>query len=134
MINLKRTLFDAVYGLAVLVMAMPSSAQELNGMPDINAGRSAFNLECASCHSLDAGKVLKGPSLKAVYGRRVASESGFAYSAALTKQKGVWTEDTLDNYLRNPTSLGTGVNMVTHGLVDTKMRQDVIGFLKHNAR
>ena len=123
--------FVLTCGIATMTSAQES---ETPGTPDINAGRAAFNISCRSCDSLRAGEVMTGPSLSGLYGRRAASESNFSYSELLRKLNAVWTEDTLDTYLRNPFNMGLQVNMIIHGIVDVKILADLIGFLKHNAR
>ena len=119
----------------VATIATPVAAQdEFMGRTDIGAGRAAFRIHCASCHSLEAGKTIKGPSLKGVYGRAIGSDRSFAYSSALRDRKGAWTEPTLNTYLRDPFEMGTDVNMVVHGMTDDRMRGDVIAFLKFEAK
>ncbi len=127
-----------IASIAAITLAASFSvkAQEDDGFgrPDINSGRSVFNMTCASCHSLNRGENGTGPSLAGVYGRRAGSVADFAYSEPIRKSGLTWTEDTLDTYLRNPSNLGTQVNMIIHGIVDKKMRADLISFLKHNAK
>jgi cytochrome c len=134
MSRLNKFQFAVLVGVLAASGTQPSSAQEYMGMPDIGAGRAAFRINCASCHSLEAGKVEKGPSLNGVYGRRIASEGNFAYSEPLRRMNDTWTESTLTTYLRDPFDMGTDVNMIIHGIKDDRMSADLIGFLKHEAK
>jgi cytochrome c len=104
------------------------------GRGDINAGRASFNIECRSCHSLNAGQPGRGPSLLGIYGRRAGSDPGFAYSDPLKTARFTWTDETLNTYLRDPFSMGTQVNMIIHGIRDPQKRADLIAFLKHDAK
>jgi mono/diheme cytochrome c family protein len=60
----------AVCALAVFGASCgPSEAEP------VGRGRQVFNLHCASCHSLDPGVVIVGPSLAGVAGRAVEQGS-----------------------------------------------------------
>jgi|GEM_PF-2628921 len=133
-----KNLMVLAHGLlaATMFCSSPSQAQqdEVSGWPDINAGRAAYNIECRSCHSLKVGQADRGPSLLGIYGRVAGGDPAFVYSEQLRESKVVWTEETLNTYLRNPFEMGTQVNMIIHGIRDPKERADLIAFLKHEAR
>lgn len=100
--------------------------------PDMDAGRFEFDRTCRSCHSLNRGEVLEGPSLAGVYGRRAGSLPEFNYSDAMRNSRLVWTEDTLDTYISSPfMMMGSGINMTVHGVREDKARADLIEYLKH---
>ena len=91
--------------------------------------------KCYACHSVVPGETgLPGPNLAGVVGRRIAGESGFAYSPALVALKGqggeIWTEAALDAFLRDPEAVAPGTAMAFVGLRDAAERADVIAFLK----
>lgn len=87
----------------------------------------AYNRNCAGCHDPTFG-VAAGPTLDGVVGRPIASVPGFAYSPALKRRNGVWSEAELDAFLRNPNGYAPGTTMVLDGL-DEKSRARVIAQL-----
>ncbi len=100
--------------------------------PDMDAGRREFSRSCQNCHSLKRGEVIEGPSLAGVFGRRAGSLVEFNYSDTMRDSKIIWTEDSLDTYLVSPlTSMGSGIDMIAHGIRDDDARADLIEFLKH---
>jgi len=109
----------------------PSVAQEmLEDAASVDAGRAGYNVACKSCHSLEAGVTIVGPSLAGIYGRRAGSDPSFKYSDPLLNSAIIWQGDTLNAYLNNPFKMGKEVNMIIHGIRDKKMRADLIAFLK----
>lgn len=100
---------------------------------DIDDGRREFNRSCQQCHSLKRGEVIQGPSLAGVFGRRAGSLEEFNYSNAMKESKIIWTQESLNDYLASPlTAMGSGIDMMTHGVRDDDDRADLIEFLKHS--
>jgi cytochrome c len=90
--------------------------------------------ECELCHNLGKGQGSKiGPDLYGVVGRKVASESGFNYSAALKAKGGTWTFDALNVWLTNPRTDVPGTLMTFAGIESEKQRADVIAYLNSNS-
>ena len=92
-------------------------------------GRQVFRY-CASCHSLNPGKIKVGPSLAGLFGRRAGSEPKFYYSRALKKSGVVWNESTLMAWLANPRKFIPGNRMTFGGLPNPETRKAVIEYLK----
>lgn len=84
---------------------------------------------CLACHDLNTGATRLGPSLKGVVGRKAGSQPGYAYSQAMKSSGVTWTPDTLDAYLKSPTTYVKGTKMAFAGLPDAKDRADVIAYL-----
>jgi cytochrome c len=93
-------------------------------------GKRLF-LYCAACHSLGAGEVDKvGPNLHGVVGAKAGTRGAFAYSGALKDSGIVWTDDTLNAWLKQPAALVAGTKMTFAGLANDQDRLDLIAFLK----
>jgi cytochrome c len=85
--------------------------------------------QCMSCHTVESGKNLIGPSLHGVVGRKAASLPGFAYSDALKTSGLTWDEATLDRWLAAPAKLVPGTKMTFFGLPDPAKRKELIAWL-----
>jgi cytochrome c len=97
---------------------------------DATRGARIFG-QCMACHSIKPGENMTGPSLAGVWNHKAAVVPSFQrYSDALKKSKLVWTDDTLDKWLRDPAALVPGTTMTYPGLKEAQARQDVIAYLK----
>jgi cytochrome c len=96
---------------------------------DVSRGETSSK-KCAACHTFGKGEPNRvGPNLWGVVGRPKASEAGFNYSAAMKGQKGNWTPEDLDVYLKNPKAMVPGTAMTFAGIPRGKERADLITFL-----
>src|SRR6266851_3263714 len=87
-------------GLLGLIMAATDIAAAATG--NVQAGARAFGA-CASCHALEPGQNLTGPTLAGVWGRKAATVESFTrYSDALKTSNVVWNEQTLDRWFTDP--------------------------------
>lgn len=119
-------------GLILIAVAMMFWTVQANARPDIDEGKREFNRSCRGCHSLTSGEVKEGPSLAGVFGRRAGSLPEYNYSPAMQESKVIWTQDSLDTYLASPlTTMGSGIDMMSHGIRNEEARADLIEFLKH---
>jgi cytochrome c len=96
--------------------------------PAAAATPAAF-AQCMSCHTVEAGKNLIGPSLHGVVGRKAASLPGYAYSDALKASGLTWDEATLDKWIASPSKLVPGTKMTFFGLSDPAKRKELIDWL-----
>jgi cytochrome c len=86
--------------------------------------------QCQACHNFQEGQGPKiGPDLYGTVGRKIASVSGFNYSAALKSKNGTWDFDTLNTWLAKPSAFAPGTAMTFAGLSNDKQRADVIAYL-----
>ncbi len=85
---------------------------------------------CAACHSVKRGEKRLGPDLAGIVGRKKASVPGFAYSPALKRQAGSWTEADLAAYIANPRAAIPGTRMMFAGVTDPAKRAALIRYLK----
>ncbi len=90
----------AALGLAI---ASPSFAA------DVSAGKALYEAKCGGCHSVDANRV--GPLHRGVFGRKIASVSGYDYSPALKAVTGTWNAERLEKWLQNPQAIAPGTKM-----------------------
>jgi len=86
--------------------------------------------KCQACHTLGKGEPNRvGPNLYGIVGRPKASHPGFNYSAAMKSQKGNWTFEDLDVYLKNPREVVPGTNMTFAGISRATERADLLTYL-----
>jgi cytochrome c len=97
---------------------------------DLDNGALHFNL-CKPCHTItDGGPNMTGPNLHGLFGRKVASQAGFAYSDALKAKAWTWDAGQLDSWLKNPRAYVPGTKMTFYGIPDNEDRRDLIAYLK----
>lgn len=112
-------------------------AATLAGLSPLRAdparGERVFQ-RCFACHSVAAGEdKLPGPNLRGVVGRRAGTLTAFRFSPALVEAGArglVWTRETLDAYLADPSRFVPGTEMGMPGLREADDRHDVIDFLE----
>ncbi len=95
---------------------------------DAARGRRVF-AQCQTCHAVQPGRNNVGPSLHGIIGRTAGSVEGFRYSPANQNSNVVWTEETMFEYLENPTRFIPGTIMAFPGLRNPQDRADVIAYL-----
>ncbi len=113
--------------------AASGSAFASSDAGDAAKGKKVFN-KCKACHSLKAGKKKVGPTLFEIFGRKAAAVKGFKYSSAMKKSGIVWTEETIAGYLEKPKKYLPKTKMSFGGLKKKKDRDNVIAYLKENAK
>jgi cytochrome c len=101
-------------GLSLLLLAWVSSTAVADG------GNALFN-PCRACHSLDpAAKVMAGPNLAGLLGRKVAGDDKFDYSPVLRQARDegrLWSAESLERFLADPEAMfpGTWMSRVPMG-------------------
>ncbi len=110
--------------------------------PDYKALFAAANLEegkglavkCTMCHDMtEANKTLMGPPLYDLFGRDIASVSGFNYSAgpgSLSGVNGAWDAAKLDSFLENPKQLTPNTVMVFAGMKRESERINLMAYIR----
>ena len=92
--------------------------------------------KCYACHSLEGpDPSTQGPSLRAIVGRAVAAEPGFAYSPAMrlyAVKQPRWTRESLDTFLADPQATAPGNEMGFFGVRDPEERHSLIEFLSRS--
>jgi alcohol dehydrogenase (cytochrome c) len=92
------------------------------------AGKTVFENQCASCHSVEPGRQGFGPSLASVIGRVSGTLPGFSYTPAMAGAHLIWDDRTLDEFLTSSTRKVPGTAMPVALSSDTA-RADVIAYL-----
>ena len=109
-------------------------AATLAGLSPPRADPGRGERVCFACHSVAAGEdKLPGPNLRGVIGRRAGTLAAFRFSPALVAAGArglVWTRETLDAYLADPSLFIPGTEMGLPGLRESDDRRDVIDFLE----
>lgn len=114
----------------LLSLAMPAVAAG-----DAAAGEKTFN-QCKACHMIESadetivrgGQV--GPNLYGVIGRTMGSVEGYRYSdglAAMGDAGDVWTEESLAEYVKDPSDYIGSRSKMTYKL--RKGGEDVAAYL-----
>lgn len=80
-------------------------------------GEKVFK-KCRSCHVVDKEQNKSGPHLVNVYGRAIGGVDGFKYSKTLAEMGGVWNDETLVGFLKDPRGYAKGTKMSFKGLKD----------------
>jgi cytochrome c len=119
--------------VATLVLtALPYRAVAEPG--DAGRGERMYRA-CAACHSLEPNRNMTGPSLAEVWNRKAGSLPSFPrYSPALKSSGIVWTDDTLDEWIKDPQHFIPGNTMTFAGVKDGRQRADLLAFLKDATR
>lgn len=106
------------------------------GEMTMKKGEIAYR-KCYSCHAIERGKRLEGPSLRRIVGRRIAAERGFAYSPALRALAGRhqrWDRRLLDRFIADPEAVAPRTSMNFHGIDDRVERHQLIYYLERVGR
>ncbi len=120
-----RILLTVTFAFASLFVYLPEAYAD-----DASEGRDLFIRQCVGCHAFACNK--QGPRLGGLFGRTAASVEDYGYySEALKKNEIVWTEETLDEWFKDPGKIAPRSVMATNGKVeDPALRRKLISFLK----
>jgi cytochrome c len=112
---------------AALILVVAGAA---HAEGDATRGERRFE-ECASCHSVEAGQNLVGPSLHSVFSRKAGTVADFRYSPAMRNSGITWTAQTLETFIADPQKLVPANRMPYAGLTDAGERADLIAYLEN---
>ena len=112
------------------LMARAWELAELLAKANVERGAATVKSVCTTCHNVEKGAAPKpsGPNLPGVVGR-VMGSTEFAYSDDLKNKKQPWTYESLDAFLNNPKSMGSGVKM-TYSEKNPQKRAEIIAYLR----
>ena len=91
---------------------------------------------CSACHALSAeGGNMAGPTLHGLFGRRMGSVAGYAYSERLARGDIVWTPETVaDLFTRGPDVVTPGTKMPVQRLENPDDMAALLRFLAQATR
>lgn len=91
---------------------------------------------CIACHTLKSGEGERaGPSLHGIFGRRIATLPGYAYSDALKHLDIVWTPNTIAKLFElGPTTYTPGTKMPEQRIGNPEDRAALVEFLERATR
>ena len=117
----------AILAMALLAMAATAPAAHAQ---DAAAGAQVFR-KCLPCHAVGPGAKNKvGPELNRLDGRHSGSAAGYSYSAANKNSGIVWTEETFEEYIKDPRGKIPGTKMIFPGIKNEKDIDSLWAYLK----
>jgi cytochrome c len=122
-------MMDRLFPYAIAIIGLlTSQAMAAPGNP--HHGELVFRA-CVACHSLEPDRNMTGPSLAELWNRQAGTLPSFhRYSPALKSSGIVWTDKTLDEWLKNPQHLVPDNTMTFPGIEKDADRADLLAFLK----
>ena len=93
-----------------------------------DAAPSAFAI-CKSCHAVEKGKTVIGPSLFGIVGTKAGDVAGYSFSPAMKASGLTWDDATLDAFLTSPMKAVPGTRMTYAGQSDPAKRAEIIAYL-----
>ena len=101
---------------------------------DVSKGRDYFLKQCVACHAFSCNRDswAYAPRLGGLLGRKAGGVADFTgYSDGFKNSEIIWTDETLDAFLKDPSSIDPKSLMVANGKIDnSEQRKQVIAFLK----
>jgi cytochrome c len=104
------------------------------GQNRLSRGEVAFRAHCIGCHSIACNRA--GPRLQDVLGRKAGSVADFkAYTRALKESGIVWSDESIDAFIRDPGRLVPGSAMAYVVRVESaEDRKAIFGYLHRQDR
>ena len=101
---------------------------------EMSNGERQFARKCSVCHTLTPdGAHRAGPSLWGLFGRRIGSLQGYAFSDALRSMDIIWSAETINRLFdEGPDHYTPGSKMPMQRITRASDRQDLIEFLAAN--
>jgi cytochrome c len=117
-------------GAAAAIVVGISATQAFAQAGNAARGERVFNQQCKTCHALEEGPSITGPTLHGMFGRKAGTAAGFEFSEAMNKSGIVWDDTTLADYLRDPQAKVPGTKMVFNGVKQAGQLADLVAYLK----
>lgn len=121
-------------GAAIAIVVGLFATQVFAQAGNASRGERVFNQQCKTCHSLEEGPSLTGPTLHGMFGRKAGMAAGFEISEAMIKSGIVWDETTLAEYSRDPKVEVPDTKMVFNGVKQAGQLADLVASLKQTTQ
>ena len=121
--------------LQILAVAfLVSNVCSAQNKSSVERAQTLFRVNCGACHSVTCNR--QGPKLEGLFGRAAGGVADFQQYTAELKASGiVWTDETLDAYLRDPNKLVPGTTMAAWGRVENANdRKALIAYMRREDR
>ncbi len=116
--------------LIILAPVMVQTAAAWAADPLIERGQKLFK-KCIHCHTYRKGQNHRiGPNLHGMFGRQAGAVADYDFSDAWKSANFVWTDVTLDTYLKSPRNMIPGNRMPFDGLSRPTDRRALITYMK----
>ncbi|HEV7260097.1 MAG TPA: c-type cytochrome [Bosea sp. (in: a-proteobacteria)] len=114
---------------------VPRAGEDLLAAFNGERGAQVFRA-CAACHTLTAADGNRaGPTLHGIFGRRIASAPGYAYSDAFRTMDIVWTKETVAKLFEiGPAAYTPGTKMPEQTIGSAQDRQALVDWLEKVTR
>ena len=114
---------------------VPRAGQDVLAGLQGERGAQVFRA-CAACHTLTpADGNRAGPTLHGIFGRRIATAPGYAYSEALKRMDIVWSKETVAKLFEiGPNAYTPGTKMPEQTIGTQEDRQALVDWLEKATR
>ena len=102
---------------------------------DVSKGRDYFLNQCIACHAFSCDRQTDyafAPRLEGLFGRKAGGLEDFSgYSEGFKNSVIVWTDETLDEFFKDPGKIDPNSLMVENGTIaNAEQRKQIIAYLK----
>src|SRR5262249_2505248 len=126
-----RSKMNRIQVLSIAMLVVTGLSNRATAEPGSAMRGERMYRACVACHSLEPNRNMTGPSLAEVWNRKSGSLASLPrYSAALKSAGIIWTDDTLDEWIKDPQHFIPGNTMTFPGMKDARQRADLLAFLK----
>ncbi len=123
--------FGLLLGCGEQVVSNSIDIDNGNRYVAVPAGYVTPARDCVVCHSIEQnGPFRVAPTLWGIVGADKARHQWYGYSAALANASGMWSEQDLDQYLKDPDGFLPGTKKSLVGITNDQERAELIGYLK----
>lgn len=125
---MKTKVLGLATGCMLMALAPTPAVAQYFGM---DPGEFLFG-ECRDCHTFaaGAGPGRKAPNLWGIYGRRAGTAPDYDYTPEMRTSGVIWTESTMDKWLRNPGAMVPGTRM-DFQVPNEQQREYVLEFMRN---
>lgn len=85
---------------------------------------------CRKCHSIEPGDHMNAPSLALIFESEIGSTDYEHYSQALKQKAGSWTQENLEEFLKDPEKFSPGTTMPDPGINDDATLEELVKLIE----